>query len=114
MSEVFPKRLKTRVSVREVAPSVTGSSISDTVTLNFSEKTWLELKDREGRVLVSKTFKPGDVYTIENMTTGMQFETGNAGGFKIKHDGKTYRVGQTGQVLRAQTFNFAHYSWVEE
>lgn len=72
-----------------------------TVTFTFQDRTWLELRDKNHKIIVSKNFEPHETYHIKP-ETGMTFETGNAGGFKIMQQGHVYKVGMPGQVVKGK------------
>jgi Uncharacterized protein conserved in bacteria len=72
-----------------------------TVTFSFQDRTWLELKDKDHKIIISKNFEPEETYRIKP-EVGMTFETGNAGGFKIIQQGHVYKVGMPGQVVKGK------------
>lgn len=71
----------------------------DKFKLSFDQRTWLEMRDKNNRIIVSKNFEAGESYELFPQE-GIKFETGNAGGFTIHYQGSTYKVGTLGQVVK--------------
>ena len=89
------------VSASEAMPV---SAEDPTVTFAFQDRTWLELKDKNHKIIISKNFEPQETYQIK-AEEGITFETGNAGGFTIKQQGQSYKVGALGQVVKGKPLN---------
>jgi len=72
---------------------------SDIVIL-VSQRSWIEIKDAESKILYRGILKEGETYPIPK-GEGMIFTTGNAGGISFSIDGKkTPIMGRSGQVIR--------------
>lgn len=75
------------------------SSKSEAITLEFSQPSWIEIKDASGKVIIEKTFQSDENYSLF-APTGYVMRTGNAGGVNIKIGESLSRpLGRTGQVL---------------
>jgi len=75
------------------------NTISLTAQLAFSEETWVEIKDPQGKVIIRKTFLPTETYSVPQGQFVMN--TGNAGGIMIKLNGhKEKALGVHGEVLK--------------
>ncbi|MEM8833603.1 MAG: RodZ domain-containing protein [Pseudomonadota bacterium] len=73
--------------------------------LVISEDSWVELKDANGKSLISEVLKPGDKYIIPDGNV-LTLNTGNAGGITVFIDGKKVRVlGEQGEVKRNITLS---------
>lgn len=100
-----PEQLNTQAA--DVQPGSSGASPATPVTetplsikLSFVEKCWIEVKDNNQKIIVQKSFHPGDVYTV-NAKIGRQLSVGNAGGVKISvNDSNPTVIGGSGIVTR--------------
>lgn len=84
------------------APSAAVEAAAPThrVILKAVESTWIEIRDAQGKTLLSSILKAGDIYFVPDQA-GLILSTGNAGGFSIELDGKTLgKLGDTGDVRR--------------
>ena len=62
--------------------------------------SWLEIKRRNGELLISKMFLPGEIFVLPR-ERGILLNTGNAGGIEILLDGKLLApLGLNGSVRR--------------
>ncbi|MEB3701872.1 Cytoskeleton protein RodZ [Candidatus Bealeia paramacronuclearis] len=69
------------------------------VTMNFTEKTWVQVKDLQGQIVINRTFNPGEKYEFKN-SEGYILKTGNAGGIRlIVNDNDLGPIGNTGEVV---------------
>jgi cytoskeleton protein RodZ len=70
------------------------------VSLEASEESWVEIRDRFDKRLVSRLMAPGDVLHIPDQA-GLRMTVGNAGGLVIRVDGRSVPpLGGSGVVLR--------------
>lgn len=70
------------------------------IILNIRENSWVEIKDQEGRKLLSQVLKAGDQYFVPNRPS-LRMSIGNAGGVEIEVDGEPLRLlGGQGVVRR--------------
>lgn len=77
------------------------ASLPKDMALNFefSQPSWVEIKDASGNIIIEKTFQAGESYTLSK-TQGHRMRTGNAGGINVKIGESPVRpLGKTGEVL---------------
>lgn len=65
------------------------------IELVVSQDSWVEIKDKDGNILVSEVLKPGDKYIVPKDQEGLVLATGNAGGITVFMKGK--KVGELGE-----------------
>lgn len=71
------------------------------LVIRATEASWVEIKNAEGRIVLSQILNPGDEYTVPNEGQGMTLTTGNAGGLEIlAHGTPTEPLGRPAQVRR--------------
>ena len=62
--------------------------------------SWLEVKRKNGEVLISRMFLPGEIFVLPR-ERGILLDTGNAGGIEILLDGELVApLGLNGSVRR--------------
>lgn len=77
-----------------------GQNVGSRIQLRATQETWLQVRDRSGEFLLTRTLKPGDVYHAPDRP-GLRVRTGNAGGLVVITDGVAGQpMGAVGQVLR--------------
>ena len=89
------------------APAPEGASVeeapaenSNRVIIEVTDASWVEIRNAQGAAILRQVLKPGDIYLVPN-EDGLVMSTGNAGGLKIKVDGKEIpKLGDTGQIKR--------------
>lgn len=70
------------------------------IVMEISDATWVEIRNASGSAILRQVLKPGDIYLVPN-EPGLIMATGNAGGIKLKVDGKELSpLGDTGQIRR--------------
>ena len=70
------------------------------IQLRATQDSWLQVRERSGEVLFTRTLKPGEVYRVPDRP-GLRVRTGNAGGLTVITDGVPGApMGAVGQVLR--------------
>ena len=70
------------------------------IILNIRENSWVEIRDKKGKAMLSRVLKAGDQYYVPDRPD-LTISIGNAGGVEIEVDGKALRkLGEKGQVLR--------------
>lgn len=84
-----------------VASKVYGASNGGSrIQLRATQDSWLQVRDRAGEILFTRTLKPGEVYRVPDRP-GLRVRTGNAGGLTVITDGVPGApMGAVGQVLR--------------
>ncbi len=76
------------------------ASVEERIVLRASAPTWIELRDRNGRIFLSKVLQAGDMLPVD-AAGGLSLVTGNAGGLEIVLGGKVLPpLGRSGQVRR--------------
>lgn len=82
------------------ADVVSAAVASARVVLRASADSWVEVKDGDGNVLISRLMRPGDVYAVPKRP-GVALATGNAGGLAVLVDGRPLApLGPVGAVRR--------------
>jgi len=70
------------------------------IVLEITDASWIEIKNKEGASILRQVLKPGDIYMVPP-EPGLIMSTGNAGGIKIRVDGKELApLGETGAIKR--------------
>jgi cytoskeleton protein RodZ len=70
------------------------------VVLHANADSWIQVRDSQGSLLITRVLKPGESYNVPNQQ-GLTMVTGNAGGLDISVDGTVIpRIGDTGRVAR--------------
>lgn len=70
------------------------------IVLEITDASWVEIRNASGSAILRQVLKPGDVYFVPD-EKGLIMATGNAGGIKVKVDGKEIKpLGETGQIRR--------------
>lgn len=83
-----------------VPPASPESSEQKGIILNILENSWVEIKDGEGKVIVSNVLDKGDQYFVPD-SPGLNMSLGNAGGVEIVLDGRVLKpLGKIGDIRR--------------
>ena len=83
--------------------------VAHAITLSFTELAWMEIKDPQGRIMISRDINPGEIYIVTPQA-GMKFSTGNAGGIVIKKAGQNdYTLGKHGEVIKDMPFDSRYF-----
>ena len=70
------------------------------VILKIIRNSWVEIKDQNGKPIVSRVLKEGDKYFVPD-SPGMTMSLGNSGGVEIEIDGQSLgMLGAKGEVMR--------------
>lgn len=70
------------------------------IILNIKENSWVEIRDTNGKALVSRVLKAGDQYFVPD-SPDLRMSLGNASGIEIVVEGKALpSLGGRGQVIR--------------
>ena len=70
------------------------------IILNIRQNSWVEIRDKKGKAMLSRVLKAGDQYYVPDRPD-LTISIGNAGGVEIEVDGqKLKKLGEKGQVLR--------------
>lgn len=71
-----------------------------TIIINVTENSWVEIHDEEGSILVSRVLKAGDRFYVPDRP-GLLMSLGNAGGIELEVNGrKLGALGERGDVQR--------------
>lgn len=91
-----------------VAPGVPvmGPFVPDSrIVITVLDSAWVEIRNAEGKPLISRILKPGDSYIVPN-ETGLVMDTGNVGVLEFAVDGVSgMRIGAEGDVRRNVALN---------
>ena len=82
-------------------PTVYGEENADArIVLKASQDAWVQVRDREGNLLLTRVLRVGDSYRVPNQAD-LTLLTGNAGGLEISVDGSQLQaLGPVGAVRR--------------
>ena len=82
-------------------PQVYGGDNTDArIVLKASQDAWVQVRDREGTLLLTRVLRVGDSYRVPNQED-LTLLTGNAGGLQILVDGTALApLGPVGAVRR--------------
>ncbi len=70
------------------------------IQLEITDASWIEIRNGDGAAILRQVLKPGDIYLVPN-EPGLILSTGNAGGIRVKVDGKAVApIGELAQVKR--------------
>ncbi len=70
------------------------------IILTMTENSWVEIKDKGGKVLVSQVLQAGDQYVMPPRSD-LTMSLGNAGGVRLEIDGQALKpLGKLGTVMR--------------
>ena len=69
------------------------------INLKFLNPTWIQLRDKNDKIIISRLMNPGDEYTY-NLSDNLSLTAGNAGNIIISLDGKVKgKAGKAGEVV---------------
>src|SRR3546814_4257272 len=82
-------------------PTIYGEENTDArIVLRASQDAWVQVRDREGNLLLTRVLRVGDSYRVPNQAD-LTLLTGNAGGLEISVDGSALPpLGPVGAVRR--------------
>ena len=70
------------------------------IILNIRENSWVEIRDKSGKAMLSRVLKAGDQYYVPDRPD-LTISIGNAGGVEVEVDGQQLRpLGEKGKVVR--------------
>lgn len=70
------------------------------IVIEAVEPSWVEIRNAQGAAILRQVLKTGDVFMVPD-EAGLTMATGNAGGLKIKVDGKDIKpLGGAGEIRR--------------
>ena len=91
-----PVSTQTAMAQGSTSSQVYGVENADVrVVLHAKLDSWVQVRDQDDVLLLTRVLRPGDVYRVPNQT-GLTLLTGNAGGVEIEVDGQ--RLGTFGRV----------------
>jgi cytoskeleton protein RodZ len=94
-----PANAKT-AATEQTAETESAAKTSNRIVLEITDASWVEIRNASGSAILRQVLKPGDVYMVPP-EKGLVMATGNAGGIKVKVDGKEIGpLGETGQIRR--------------
>lgn len=88
--------------VAPVAPAVQPRQI----VINVKERSWVEVRDKQGKAILSRILKPGEIFIVPEENYGLRLDTGNAGGLELVVNGQTIPpLGKVGDILRGMVLD---------
>lgn len=66
---------------------------SEMVILKTTEESWIQVKDKDGKVILSQVFKPGEIYEFES-PEDLVLTTGNGRGTHLIYGDKTMKISE--------------------
>ena len=70
------------------------------IILNIRQNSWVEIRDQQGKAMLSRVLKAGDQYYVPDRPD-LTISIGNAAGVEIEVDGEALRpLGKKGKVVR--------------
>ena len=91
--------------------AVASSNLSDfdnlkkIITLKFTNPTWIQIRDSDDKIIISKLMKKNDEYTYE-ISSNYFLTAGNAGNIIVSIDNKVLgKVGDFGEVVDSVSFD---------
>lgn len=100
-----PKEMQTAVAPKPAPtpvaePETIKEKPAKGIILNIRENSWVEIRDKKGKAMISQVLKAGDQYYVPDRPD-LTISIGNAGGVEIEVDGvKLRKLGKRGSVLR--------------
>ncbi len=71
------------------------------IIIDVIDESWVEISNRDGKVLVSRVLKRGDQYYVPQNIDGLMMTTGNIAGIEITVDGEKLPInGRQGDIKR--------------
>lgn len=71
------------------------------IMITVKQKTWAEVRDQDGKAILSRVLKPGEVFLVPEENYGLRLDTGNAGGLEVQVNGVVLPpLGKQGDILR--------------
>ncbi|MBX9786379.1 MAG: DUF4115 domain-containing protein [Alphaproteobacteria bacterium] len=84
----------------------------EAVILKVSEQTWIEVKDKEGHIIVSRLFEPAESYEFKE-PKNLLLKTGNAKGTQLIYGNKTLSF-ETNSGAVKSNISLDPEKWVEQ
>ena len=100
-TSVLPPLTAAALNSIEPAAGDAVSAVGKELVINIKESAWIEIRDADGKALISKVLSPGDSYTVPESGNGFVLDTGNAGALEIVWGEEPLpELGETGDILR--------------
>lgn len=88
------------VVLNAIEPAVGGEELAQDMVINIKESAWLEVRNKDGKALISQVLSPGDSYILPD-EAGLVLDTGNAGALEIMWgDVALPPLGESGDIIR--------------
>ncbi|WP_435641930.1 helix-turn-helix domain-containing protein [Micavibrio aeruginosavorus] len=76
------------------------------IVISVKDRSWVEIRDKKGKALVSRILKPGETIVVPEENYGLRLDTGNAGGLELSINGTVIpALGRPGDILRGITLD---------
>lgn len=100
-------------AVAEAVPAVTDVAVPAIpavqprqIVINVKERSWVEVRDKQGKAILSRILKPGEIFIVPEENYGLRLDTGNAGGLELVVNGQTIPpLGKVGDILRGMVLD---------
>src|SRR3546814_7028276 len=97
----FKQKTAYEMRISDWSSDVCSSDLTDArIVLRAHQDAWVQVRDREGNLLLTRVLRVGDSYQVPNQAD-LTLLTGNAGGLEISVDGNPLpALGPVGAVRR--------------
>ena len=101
LEEQEKKIVTTSSAVASLPDSINDNSINEIITLKFLNSTWVQLRDFQDKIILSKLMNKGDEYSY-NLSDNFNLTAGNAGNIVIFIEGiPKGKAGKAGEVIES-------------
>ena len=101
LEEQEKKIFTTSSAVASLPDSINDNSINEIITLKFLNSTWVQLRDFQDKIILSKLMNKGDEYSY-NLSDNFNLTAGNAGNIVIFIEGiPKGKAGKAGEVIES-------------
>lgn len=71
------------------------------LVITATEKSWIEIRNADDRVVLSKIMQPGEAYSVPEAAKDFRLTTGNAGGLEFTYGTEKFpSLGNSGEIRR--------------
>lgn len=109
----IPKEKATRLANESYGPALPAES-SKGFLIRVRESSWVEIRDGQGRMIISRVLQSGHQYTVPLDRNDLVMDIGNAGGVEFVIDEKILPpLGRNGQVRRNLKLDYDYWKNLE-
>jgi cytoskeleton protein RodZ len=100
-TEAAPPVITPTAPVTQTVQTAPAAVAKKEIVITIRDRSWVEVRDKEGKPLLSRILKPGEVFIVPESNYGLRLDTGNAGGIDLTVNGQPYPpLGKQGDILR--------------